>query len=107
MASLQVDASTPNFMIQEGGITLWFQEAVIGDFPIQKDGYLPVPTAPVSMLTWTINGSRHIPRRKAMRRYPRNPYTPPSQRRRCRERPGPKTAIEYGEDPGFSVVERD
>ena len=46
MASLQVDACTPNFMIQEGGITPWFQDAVIGDFPIQKDGFLPVPTAP-------------------------------------------------------------
>ena len=46
MASLQVDACTPNFMIQEGGITPWFQDAVIGDFPVQKDGYLPVPTAP-------------------------------------------------------------
>ena len=24
----------------------WFQDAFIGDFPIQKDGYLPVPTSP-------------------------------------------------------------
>lgn len=46
IASLHVDACTPNFMIQEGGIHPWFQEACIGDFPIQKDGFLPLPTAP-------------------------------------------------------------
>ena len=46
IASLHVDACTPNFMIQEGGIHPWFQDATIGDFPQQKDGYLPIPTAP-------------------------------------------------------------
>ncbi len=46
LASLQVDACTPNFMIQEGGLAPWFQDAVIGDFPQQKDGFLPIPTAP-------------------------------------------------------------
>ncbi len=46
IASLHVDACTPNFMIQEGGIHPWFQDATIGDFPQQKDGYLPLPTEP-------------------------------------------------------------
>ncbi len=46
IASLHVDACTPNFMIQEGGIHPWFQDATIGDFPQQKDGYLPLPTTP-------------------------------------------------------------
>ena len=44
IASLHVDACTPNFMIQEGGIHPWFQDATIGDFPTQEDGYLPLPT---------------------------------------------------------------
>ena len=46
LAALHLDASTPNFMIHEGGMKPWFQDAFIGDFPIQKDGYLPVPTSP-------------------------------------------------------------
>ncbi len=46
IASLHVDACTPNFMIQEGGIHPWFQDATIGDFPVQKDGFLPLPTEP-------------------------------------------------------------
>ena len=46
IASLHVDACTPNFMIQEGGIHPWFQDATIGDFPVQKDGFLPLPTGP-------------------------------------------------------------
>ena len=46
IASLHVDACTPNFMIQEGGIHPWFQDATIGEFPQQKDGFLPIPTAP-------------------------------------------------------------
>ncbi len=46
IASIHVDACTPNFMIQEGGIHPWFQDATIGDFPTQKDGYLPLPTEP-------------------------------------------------------------
>ena len=44
LAALHIDASTPNFMIHEGGMKPWFQDAFIGDFPIQKDGFLPVPT---------------------------------------------------------------
>jgi galactonate dehydratase len=44
MASLQLDVCTPNFMIQEGGIKPWFQDACIGDFPTQKDGFLSIPT---------------------------------------------------------------
>jgi L-alanine-DL-glutamate epimerase-like enolase superfamily enzyme len=44
MASLQLDVCTPNFMIQEGGIKPWFQDACIGDFPTQTDGFLSIPT---------------------------------------------------------------
>ncbi len=32
--------------IQEGGIHPWFQDACTGDFPVQKDGYLPIPPGP-------------------------------------------------------------
>ena len=46
LAALHVDASIPNFMIHEGGFRAWFQDACIGEFPVQADGYLPVPTAP-------------------------------------------------------------
>ena len=46
IASLHLDACVPNFMIQEGGIHPWFQDACDGDFPAQKDGFLPLPTAP-------------------------------------------------------------
>ena len=46
LAALHVDASIPNFMIHEGGFRAWFQDACIGDIPVQSDGYLPVPTAP-------------------------------------------------------------
>ncbi len=46
IASLHLDACTPNFMIQEGGIHPWFQDACLGDFPAQKDGFLPLPTGP-------------------------------------------------------------
>ena len=46
IASLHLDACVPNFMIQEGGIHPWFQDACTGDFPVQKDGFLPLPTAP-------------------------------------------------------------
>ena len=44
IAALHLDASTPNFLIQEGGIHPWFQDATTGDFPVQKDGYFGVPT---------------------------------------------------------------
>ena len=44
MASLHLDVCTPNFMIQEGGIKPWFQDACNGDFPTQTDGFLSIPT---------------------------------------------------------------
>ena len=43
VASLHLDACTPNFLIQEGGLDPWYQDAVIGNFPKQKDGFLPLP----------------------------------------------------------------
>jgi galactonate dehydratase len=46
MAALQLDACTPNFMIQEGGHHPWFDEVVVGEFPKQVDGYFDVPTGP-------------------------------------------------------------
>ena len=46
IAALHLDASTPNFLIQEGGIAPWFQDATVGDFPVQKDGYFGVPPGP-------------------------------------------------------------
>ena len=46
IASLHLDACTPNFMIQEGGISPWFQDACTGDFPVQKDGFLADPDRP-------------------------------------------------------------
>ena len=46
MAALQVDTGMPNFMIQEGGHGVWFDQVVIGEFPKQTDGYFDVPTAP-------------------------------------------------------------
>ena len=46
IASLHLDACTPNFLIQEGGLHSWYQDAVIGDFPKQKNGFLPITTTP-------------------------------------------------------------
>ena len=46
MAALQIDACTPNFMIQEGGHANWFDQVVIGEFPKQRDGYFDLPTGP-------------------------------------------------------------
>ncbi len=46
LAALHVDATLPNFMIHEGGFRAWFQDACAGDFPVQSDGFMPVPTAP-------------------------------------------------------------
>ena len=43
---LHIDVCTPNFLIQEGGIHSWFQEATIGDLPRQKDGYFGIPEGP-------------------------------------------------------------
>ncbi|MCH8818156.1 MAG: galactonate dehydratase [Chloroflexi bacterium] len=45
-AALQLDACTPNFMIQEGGLQPWFQDATSGTAPVQKDGFFPVTDAP-------------------------------------------------------------
>ncbi|MCY3820922.1 MAG: galactonate dehydratase [Gammaproteobacteria bacterium] len=46
LAALHVDACTPNFIIQEGGIHPWLPDAVVGDFPVQKDGYFGLPPGP-------------------------------------------------------------
>lgn len=46
IAALHFDVSTPNFLIQEGGIHPWFGDATIGDFPVQKDGYFGLPPGP-------------------------------------------------------------
>ncbi len=46
IAALHLDACTPNFLIQEGGFHPWLQEATIGDFPVQKNGYFGVPPGP-------------------------------------------------------------
>ncbi len=46
MAALQIDACTPNFMIQEGGHAPWFDQVVVGEFPSQVDGYFSLPTGP-------------------------------------------------------------
>ncbi len=46
IASLQLDTCTPNFLIQEGGLHPWYQDATVGNFPQQKDGYLPLPEGP-------------------------------------------------------------
>ena len=46
LAALHVDASIPNFKIHEGSTRAWFQDACIGEFPVQQDGFLPVPEAP-------------------------------------------------------------
>ena len=46
LAALHVDACTPNFIIQEGGIHTWLPDAVVGDFPVQKNGYFGLPPGP-------------------------------------------------------------
>jgi len=40
IAAFHLDACTPNFLIQEGGIHPWFQDATTGNFPIQKKAIL-------------------------------------------------------------------
>jgi len=45
-AAIQLDACTPNFMIQEGGLSPWFPEATCGTSAQQVDGFFPVPDAP-------------------------------------------------------------
>ena len=46
VASLHLDACTPNFLIQEGGIHPWYQDATTGDFPVQTAGYFGLPPGP-------------------------------------------------------------
>ena len=46
VAALHLDVCTPNFLIQEGGIHPWYQDATIGDFPVQVDGYFGLPPGP-------------------------------------------------------------
>lgn len=46
LAALHLDTCTPNFLIQEGGIHPWMPDAVIGDFPVQTDGYFGIPPGP-------------------------------------------------------------
>lgn len=46
MAAMQLNTTLPNFLIMEGGLTDWFADVVIGDFPQQADGSFPVPTGP-------------------------------------------------------------
>ena len=46
IAALHLDTCTPNFLIQEGGIREWLQDATIGDFPVQTKGYFGVPPGP-------------------------------------------------------------
>ena len=46
IAALHLDASTPNFLIQEGGIHPWVQDSTVGDFPEQVNGYFGVPPGP-------------------------------------------------------------
>ncbi len=43
MAALHVDATCPNFLIQEGGHGAWYQHVVKGEFPFQKNGYFSLP----------------------------------------------------------------
>ncbi|MCI0441394.1 MAG: galactonate dehydratase [Chloroflexi bacterium] len=44
MAALHVDASCPNFLIQEGGHAPWYDAIVKGPAHRQKDGYFDLPT---------------------------------------------------------------
>jgi galactonate dehydratase len=45
MASIQVDACTPNFLIQEGGHRAWFDYILKEPFTRQREGYFDLPTA--------------------------------------------------------------
>ncbi len=44
MAALHIDASCPNFLIQEGGHASWYEEVTKGQFPYQRSGYFDLPT---------------------------------------------------------------
>ncbi len=43
MAALHIDATTPNFLVQEGGHGTWYETILKGSFPYQKDGYFDLP----------------------------------------------------------------
>ncbi len=61
VASLHLDACVPNFMIQEGGIHPWFQDACRGDFPQQSNGFLPLPKGPGLGVEIDEDWARHNP----------------------------------------------
>ena len=44
LAALHVDATCPNFLIQEGGHAGWYSHVVKGEFPFQQGGYFSLPT---------------------------------------------------------------
>ena len=46
MAAIQVDACTPNFLIQEGGYFPWYDSVLKEPFPGQSDGFFDLPTKP-------------------------------------------------------------
>ena len=46
MAAIQVDACTPNFLIQEGGHGVWYDAVLKEPMTPQREGYFDVPTAP-------------------------------------------------------------
>ena len=46
MAAIHIDASTPNFLIQEGGHAPWYDAILKEPFPGTTDGYFDVPTVP-------------------------------------------------------------
>ncbi len=46
MAAIQVDVSTPNFLIQEGGHAGWYDAVLKEPMTPQREGYFDVPTAP-------------------------------------------------------------
>ena len=46
IASIHVDACTPNFLVQEGGHHTFFDHVLKEPFPRQRDGYYDLPTAP-------------------------------------------------------------
>ncbi len=46
MAAIHIDASTPNFLIQEGGHAAWYDSILKEPFATPKDGYFDVPSVP-------------------------------------------------------------
>ena len=62
MASLHIDVCTPNFLIQEGGIHSWFQEATIGvTFQGKKTDISVFRKDLVWALAWMKNDLKTIP----------------------------------------------